>query len=72
MIKYRFYQYHGPIKYYLMYDGDGYVPTENRHEATLFTERDWQQWAMDDGFEREEIGQDQAMRLMGIEMLPGL
>lgn len=72
MIKYRFYQYHNGIKHYLMYDGDDYVPTEDRTEATLFTEVEWLNWAMDDGFEREEIGQDEAMRLAGMEMLPGM
>lgn len=72
MIKYRFYQYHNGINHYLMFDGDDYEPTEDRAEATLFTEREWHQWAMDDGFEREEIGTDEVMRLMGVEMLPGV
>ena len=72
MIKYRFYQYHGGIKHYLMFDGDDYEPTEKRSEATLFTDKEWLNWGKDDGFEREEIGQDEAMWLMGVEMLPGL
>lgn len=68
MINYRFYEYHGDIKHYLMFLPDGEIePTENRSEATLFTEEDWLIWAKNDGFEREEIGQDEAMRLIGVE-----
>lgn len=72
MINYRFYQFHGPIKHYLMFDGKDYEPTEKRNEATLFTEKEWQAWAKNDGFEREEIGQDEAMRLIDAPMLPGM
>lgn len=71
MKRYRFYDIlpHGfdEQKVYFTQDRQ---PTTERKEAGLFTEADWLQWG--EGLRREEIGEDEAMRLAGAPMLPGM
>jgi len=43
----------------------------DKHTAGLFTEADWQAWGRWE-YGREEIGEDEMMRLVGAPMLPGL
>lgn len=43
-----------------------------RLQGTLFTERDWIQWGDDGNLQREEIPEDETMRLIGAPMLPGM
>lgn len=67
MKKYRFYQVLDGEKLYFTQDRE---PTTERGQAGLFTELDWIRWG--EGVEREEIGTDEAMRLAGAPMLPGM
>lgn len=67
MKKYRFYQVFDGEKLYFTQERE---PTTERKQAGLFTESDWIRWG--EGVEREEIGTDEALRLVGAPTLPGL
>lgn len=57
-------------KRYLNQDGDGWT---ERKFAGVFTQEDCDNWAGDfDDLQLEPIGEDEAMRLIGAPMLPGL
>lgn len=46
--KYRFWQILNGCRVWVVFGDEGeIIPTENRQEATLFTERDWQSWGND-------------------------
>jgi hypothetical protein len=73
MMKYRFYKFLNEQKWWLTdhTGGCGFF-TVRRSEAALFTELDWIQWAEAEGLEREEVAEDQVMRLINAPTLPGL
>lgn len=70
MQRYRFFYNQGNLKWYLTKPN---AANTNPDKAALFTDADWEEWGKDDPyFQREEIGQDEAKRLLGSPMLPGL
>lgn len=70
MERYRFYLIQkGGIRY-LDPDRRSLIP--DRHRAELFTQKEWEAWGQEQEFEREPIGEDEAMRLIGAPELPGL
>lgn len=70
MKRYRFYIIENGRTYYLRPDLETYTP--ERHEAQLFTDKEWYGWAQEQEFQREEIAEDEAMRLAGAPRLPGM
>jgi hypothetical protein len=73
-MKYRFYKTFNNQKWWATeYDQWTNQPffTVRRSEAALFTELDWIQWAEAEGLEREEVAEDQVMRLINAPTLPG-
>jgi hypothetical protein len=66
--KYRFYVMRVYGKFYAI--TRGYATTE-RTEATLFTDEDWEKWGQSEGFVREELGEDEKLRILGAPTLPG-
>lgn len=70
----RFYYFSGSRKCYVVHHfSDGPCEfTLDKLRARLFTEADWLSWGSSWGYEREEIGEDEVMRLIGAPMLPGL
>jgi hypothetical protein len=67
-MKYRFYKFLNEQKWWLYSRG---FFTVRRSEAALFTELDWIQWAESEGLEREEVAEDQVMRIINAPTLPG-
>lgn len=59
MNKYRFVKFHNGHKYYAHSRG---VCGLDRKHAILFTEIDFIQWGEAEGYEREELGEDVAMK----------
>lgn len=72
MIKYRFFRVLNGVTMYYRDCGDDLELVPARQAASLFTEGDWRHWGQDAGASREEIGEDERMRLMGAPVLPGL
>lgn len=70
--KYRFWEMLNGRKMYLRFDDGETLATDDPKRATLFTERDWSLWGDDGDLQREEIPEDEAMRLIGAPMLPGM
>lgn len=69
MNRYRFYQVPNGEKLYLAADWE--TMTADKKQAGLFHQKAWDQWGLFD-FEREEIAEDEVMRLIGAPTLPGI
>lgn len=50
----------------------GRCPFHQSPSDPPITERDWSLWGDDGDLQREEIPEDEAMRLIGAPMLPGM
>lgn len=71
MKRYRFYYISGGQRMYLT---SKWSAISSRADAILFTEADWQEWGINHGWQldRQEVGEDQLMRLAGAPRLPGM
>lgn len=68
--KYRFYRIDSGQKWYAASRGVYFL---NRKLSGLFTIDDWICWGRYDGnLQREEVGEDELMRLLGAPMLTGI
>lgn len=63
---------------YRFINPDGYYLHHNRESLTLlkrqagiFTQDDWDNWGEAGGYEREQLGPDEQMKLAGAARLPG-
>lgn len=70
MRRYRFFYYSDGRRWY--YTEREFVALWGHAKPGIFTDSDWEEWGNDGRNEREEIGEDEAMRLQGAPMLPGL
>ena len=76
MSRYRFFEGLGGEIRYLMVDpgSDSLELTTEKEAASIFSDEDWQNWrdSTDFELEREEIPEDEYMRLLGEKLAPML